>query len=183
MIPWQKHKNFSPEFLEKHYSFLLYDVLHHIKAFLLYPPNCSCKLHCKCESFRAKIILSLNLDFFYKAQEQTEDPELIAAMRHLLHIPEDSVLKRNCTQLYPLWLIEENFQKQDQNFKIVDRLVWTLLRLVESYAVCGFNDPCTSLKEALDMILGKLPLRLAIHLILSRNMCMRLASALKKKTC
>jgi hypothetical protein len=80
-------------------------------------------------------------------------------MRHLLRIPEDSFLNRHCTQLYPLWLIEENFQKQDQNFKIVDRLVWTLLRLVESYAACGFGDPCTSLKEALDVVLGKLPLQ------------------------
>jgi hypothetical protein len=43
MTLWKEHRGFTPEFLTEHHDLVLYDVLHHIKAVLLYPPNCSCE--------------------------------------------------------------------------------------------------------------------------------------------
>jgi hypothetical protein len=43
MTVWNDHQTLGEEFLIQHHNLVLYDVYHHIKAFLLFPPNCSCE--------------------------------------------------------------------------------------------------------------------------------------------
>src|SRR3990167_4336412 len=54
-IVWDRYQQFSPEFRTKYYDFVLCDIFHHIKACLLFPPNCSCKRTCQCFQLREKI--------------------------------------------------------------------------------------------------------------------------------
>src|SRR5579863_2407021 len=95
MMIWDKHKDFSPEFLAKHHDYILYDVFHHIKAFLLYPLNCSCEGHCRCATLREKIILSLNVDLYNQAQERQDHPDHLYAMKLLFNLPDESYFRRH----------------------------------------------------------------------------------------
>jgi hypothetical protein len=158
---WDKYKDFPPEFLAKYHEYVLYDVFHHIKAFVLYPLNCGCKDDCACEGLRAKIVLSLNVDLYLRMQEHREDCDPCYAIRHLLKIPSDSFLSKHYAQSYPVWLIQAELQKKeaDNHFKIVGRLVWTLLRLAQTYELSIFKEPRASINEAVELILGKTPLK------------------------
>lgn len=66
---WDIHKDFSADFLTRHHDYVLFNMLHHIKAYLLHPLNCSCRGDCACEEIRAKIMLSLNIDFITKLRK------------------------------------------------------------------------------------------------------------------
>ncbi|EKE09415.1 MAG: hypothetical protein ACD_16C00183G0002 [uncultured bacterium] len=159
-MPWNQYKNFSSEYLDKHHDLVLYDVFHHIKALLLFPPNCACKDFCQCNDIRARVVLSLNTDLYNKAHKEKEDLDLLHAMKSLLRIPNDHCFREYQADAYPLWLVEQELKKRDaeNHFKIVDRLVWALLRLGKSYEVF-FGSPEASLNEAIDMILGNNPLK------------------------
>ena len=162
MIQLQKeYKNFSQEFLDQHHDIVLWDVWHQIKALLLYPLNCSCHPQCLCKDFREKIVLSLNLDLVHKAQAEEVDQETLAAMHWILNIPQDSYFKQHFTEAYPLWLIQEKLQEKttDHCFQIVFRLVWALLRLGKTRTLSWYQAPHASVNEAIELILGKTPLK------------------------
>jgi hypothetical protein len=161
MVLWDKYKDFPPEFLAKYQGYVLYDTFHHIKALLLYPLNCSCKGGCACNDLREKIVLALNVDLYFWMQENQETPNPCYAIRHLLKIPSDSFLSKHYAQSYPVWLIQAELQKKeaDNHFKIVERLVWALLRLAQTYELSIARKPRASIKEAVELILGKTPLK------------------------
>ncbi len=160
MILWNEHRALSEDFLTQHHNLVLYDVFHRVVAFLLYPPRCSCeKDHCQCDSIRAKITLSLNLDFYNKLQERNEDSEFLTAARLLLKIPEMSYFQKHYTNAYPSWLIDKDFSREEKNFNHVDHLAWTLLRLFKTHQLSIFREPKTSINESLEVIFGKTPVK------------------------
>src|ERR1700722_7131269 len=160
MILWNQHKDFSSAFLEKHHAYVLCDIFHQIKAFLLFPPNCSCAPFCSCEELRENAALSLNTALFNQVLENEDDPDTLYPIRLLLRIPEDSFFREHYEEAYPLWLIMEELQKREaeNHFKIVDQLMWTLLRLAQTYEEM-YRVPRVSLNEGVEKILGKLPLK------------------------
>jgi len=160
MILRKEYENYSTAFLEQHHDIILQDVFHHIQALLLFPPNCACKNKCRCDEFRSEVVLSMNLDFYHQGQESGDVPEHPSAINLLLQIPEDASFKKHHNQAYPLWLINENFQKklEENHYKIVDRLIETLLRLGATYETL-WRTPSASMNEAFDVIFGKYPLK------------------------
>ncbi|MBX9804316.1 MAG: hypothetical protein K2Y18_01030 [Alphaproteobacteria bacterium] len=57
--------------------------------------------------------------------------------------------------------IDEQFKEEDRNknFKIVEHLVWGLLRLARTYEVSPFGESRASLNEAFELIVGNTPLK------------------------
>jgi hypothetical protein len=93
---------------------------------------------------------------------QNDNPDYLHAMRYSYKIPDDAYFRESYGDGYPLWLIEERFrEKSSQNhFKIVGRLIWTLLRLARTYELSPIDRlPLASLIEALNIILGTKPLK------------------------
>src|SRR5471030_3339318 len=99
MIYRQSNENFSPTYLEKHHDIVLQDVFHHILAFLLYPHSG------ECDDMRQRVILSLSLDYYNKAKD--EDHDRIEAIKGLLQIPDDHIIRKRFSEAYPLWLIQK----------------------------------------------------------------------------
>ncbi len=155
----QGYKDFSPEFFEKHHHLILYDEWHRIQSFLLFPPNCSCKDVCLCGQFREKIVLSLNVNLYNKLQPKKEDLSLFYAMKLLLKIPGKDFFMEHYAESYPLWLLHEEFKRRETPFKIVDRLIWTLLRLAKTHKSTLLGMPKTSINKAVEIILGGTPLK------------------------
>jgi hypothetical protein len=158
---WKQHSHFSPEFLAQHHEIVLWEFWHQINALLLYPPNCGCNHRCLCENFREKITLSLNLELLHKAQAEGADQATLSAMHWIFNIPPDRYFKQRYTEAYPIWLINENFQKKEEehHFQIVSRLVWTLLRLGKTHQQSWLREPSASINEAIEVILGNTPLK------------------------
>ena len=156
---WNEQRALPDDFLAQHHALVVYDVFHRIMALLLYPPHCSCKDFCPCDSIRAKIILSLNLDLYNRTQEVNEDPEFLFAVRFLLKIPQESYFWKHYTEAYPSWLIREDFNRKEKHFKIVDHLAWTLLRLFKTYELSYEPESRTSINESMTIIFGKTPLK------------------------
>ncbi|OJW50232.1 MAG: hypothetical protein BGO67_02580 [Alphaproteobacteria bacterium 41-28] len=156
---WNERPVLFGEFLTQHRDLVLYDTFHRIMTFLLYPFRCSCKDLCRCDSVREKILLSLNLDFYHKLQEKNDTPETLFAARFLLKIPEESYFAKHYTNAYPSWLIREGFSQKDIPFKIVDHLMWTLLRLSRTHELSVFHTAKTSMQEAIEWIFGTTPVK------------------------
>ena len=131
--------------------------MHQIKAFLLFPPNCSCKSICFCKEQREKVVIALNTDLYNQALLNEEDSDLLYAIKVLLKVPDDHWFRENQRELYPLWVFEQEYQKREElyHFKMVDRLVGTLLRLAQTYEISIFRERRASLKEAIERILGQ----------------------------
>lgn len=159
MILWNDHQSLGEEFLTQHHDLVLYEAFHRVMAFLLYPPRCACKDPCRCDSIRAKIILSLNLDFYHKLQEKNEGSEQLCAARFLLKIPDESYCRKHYTDGYPTWLIKENFGRKGLPFKLVDHLMWTLLRISKTHELSIFHTAKTSMQEAIEWIFGNTPVK------------------------
>jgi hypothetical protein len=160
MITRYSYKYFSPELFRDHQDILLHDVYHHIQAYLLYPLNCSCKASCPCDGIRANITLTLNVAYYNEAVKKRESPETLQAMRLLLEIPEERFLQEYYGQAYPLWLIHQKVKEQDiPLYESVRHLIWTLLCLDYTYACSLYRAPAVSIKGAIDIILGKMPLK------------------------
>lgn len=159
-VLWKRHEAFQHEFLEQHREVVLYDILNHIKAFLLYPPVCRCDTLCLCTEKRHKVILSLNTHSYNKIEERKKVTNLFP-LRLLLNVPEDHFFRKNSGNLYPLWLIQEGFQKSEtvRHVKRSDQLVWTLLRLARTWEVSPVRSFQASVEKALEIILGKGPLK------------------------
>ena len=161
MILWKKYTRFSAEYFTEQRDLFLYTVFHHIKAFILFPPKCKCGKSCRCNSFREKVVLTLNTELYNKALKANKDSALLSDMKHIWQIPDDYSFRENQADHYPLWLVEYELQKREKenHFEIVNRLVWTLLRLARTYEVSPFGAPEASLKKAIELILGKNPLK------------------------
>ncbi len=159
MMIWKPHKGCSSEFLTEHHDLILYGVFHHIKAFLLFPPNCSCDDSCQCSEWRKKAILALNTHFYNRARRTAEKPNRLRAMKTLWHIPEDHFFRNLYPEAYPIWVIEKELKDREENdhFKIITQLVWTFLRLGQTYKHC-YGALEASMNEALKMILEEIPL-------------------------
>lgn len=156
---WNERPVLFGEFLTQHRDLILYDTFHRIMTLLLYPPHCPCKDRCQCDSIRERILLSLNLDFYNKLQENNNTLETLLAARFLLKIPEESYFAKHYTNAYPSWLIRESCSQKDVPFKIVDHLMWTLLRLSKTHELSVFHTAKTSIQEAIEWIFGKTPVK------------------------
>jgi hypothetical protein len=99
------------------------------------------------------------MDFYNRAEDSQEHSKMLSAIRLIFEIPDDRFFSRNCEEMYPLWLIEKAFDEKVTHFKIVGQLVWTLLRLAKTYKISAFNTLQASLKEAIDIRVGKMPLK------------------------
>lgn len=161
MITRTIYKNFPPEYLGDHQDILLYDLFHHLQAYLLCPPHCVCDGLCSCDEMRQKIVLSLNMDLYDGAVERNEASDKLHAMRFLFDIPETIFCRLHYTKGYPSWLIHKELQKQEKEnlLKSIEHLIWTLLRLAKTYETSVLNTPWASLNGAIQLILGDTPLK------------------------
>lgn len=161
MITRTIYKNFPIEYFNDHQDILLYDVFHHLQAYLLYPPHCGCDGPCPCHKMRKRIVLSLNMDLYDEAVKRKEDSDKLYAMRFLFEIPETTFCRLNYTKGYPFWLIHKELDKREKDnlYKSIEHLIWTLLRLARTNEVSSFNTPWASLKGAIQLILGDMPLQ------------------------
>jgi len=157
---WDEYGEFPADFLAQHHDLALFDISHQIKALLLYPLNCSCKINCICKATREKIVFSLNVNLYNEARTRSENTALHNAMRYFFKIPDDAYFRKSYGECYPLWLIEEKFQEKisQNHFKIVSRLIWALLGLAKSYELSYYKEFRASTTEAVDLILRKAPL-------------------------
>lgn len=170
---WKEQMEGSfPTLLAQHEDVCLHGLFHQLLAWLLYPPRCSCKARslppglvegtkgaCPCDAFREQITLSLHLEFYNKAEGRRKDPTRLTAIRFLFQIPDDHTLRRNHGQSYPLWLIGKEWQAKELDLKSVASLVKALLRLGRTYQTSGAYTPQASIREAIALILGKMPLK------------------------
>lgn len=159
-ITWNPYEMFSSEFLHKHYELVLRHILHHIQAFLLFPGDCSCKTSCLCHEWRSRVILSLSTEGYTAYGKLQEKPNTLHAMKLLWHIPEDHVFRESYSNAYPLWLIKKALKRREENghFKMIDQLVWTFLRLGQTYKICIATREA-SLTEATGVIVGGMPIK------------------------
>ncbi len=149
---WNTYDHFSDDYLQKHREVVLIDVMHQIIAYILQPS------FSENDSLRQDIVLSLNLHHLSYLEGEKRNPENISITKTILNIPNDSYFRDHWNQSYPLWMIEKDLsEKENQNhFKIVDRLIWTLLRLGRTYeSVLG--ERRASLNEATEIIVGSTP--------------------------
>lgn len=159
LTPWNQYKDFSPEFLKTHRDLILWETYYCLQAFILFPPNC------EFDGVRERIVLALKTEFYNQAlqknADEDEDETRLQAMRFLWKIPEDRVYRETYSDAYPIWLIERTFTEREveSHFQIVSRVVWTLLRLAHTYAAVPPRIFQASLKEAVEMILGRNPLK------------------------
>jgi len=123
-------KIFSSSFLAQHRDIILYDVLHQIIAFLLFPTNGSGNIRYRYEELREKVILSLNVELYNRAEKEEKDQERLYTIRYILKIPEDKFFPKLSIESYPVWIIKEDFQKIDEGnyFRNIEKFVWALLR-------------------------------------------------------
>ena len=133
---------------------LLNDILHQVIAFIAFP---SLKYN---QDQRKQVTLSLNLSYIGQLETQGVGQNRIETARALMQIPPDSYFQENWNQAYPLWFLEKEWSEKEakNNFKIVDRLVWTSLRLGATYQL-AFDDRRASLNEAIQVIVGNTPLQ------------------------
>lgn len=99
------------------------------------------------------------MDYYDAAVRRKEEKDKLHAMRFLFDIPETSFCRLHYTKAYPSWLIYQELQKREEDnlFKSVEHLIWTLLRLARTNEVSSFNTPWASLKGAMQLILGDAP--------------------------
>ena len=158
---WPSYDRMHPEFVNQHPEIVLQDVFNHVKAFLLFPPNCKCEEGCQCAENRAKVVLSLNAGF-YQTLEVERDPLGLDrdAIRIMLRLPNANLLNEQLLRSYSLSWIEEEFKRhfEERHFQMAERLTATLLQLAENYQNLT-RRPLTSLKEATEILLGDLPLK------------------------
>jgi hypothetical protein len=157
---WNTPPEITEAFLAEHHDYVMVDVFHRIKARLLYP--CGCRKPCGCEDLRARVVLTLNIGLYNQIEDCHQDQSLLSALKHFLQIPDDRFLRRHLERIYAPDFIVGEFQKKEaaNHFRIVDRLVWALLRLGATYKKARYyRKPFTSLNEAVGIILGAGPLK------------------------
>jgi hypothetical protein len=151
-------KIFSSSFLSQHHDIILYNTLHQIIAFLLFPTNGPSNIRYRYEELREKVILSLNVELFNRAEKEEKDQERLYTIRCILRIPEDIFFPRLSIESYPLWIIKEDFQKIDEGnyFRNIEKFVWALLRSDKTKeAYLSKKSHVITEKEKGEMSLGK----------------------------
>ncbi|OJW52789.1 MAG: hypothetical protein BGO67_10420 [Alphaproteobacteria bacterium 41-28] len=149
MYSWKSYDIFSSMFLAEYHDTVLYDVLHQIVAFLLFPINCSCKTLCQCDDFRERVILTLNVTLYINDEKAKKSPAFLNNIRFLLRIPEPKHFRENFHKAYPLWLIKEDFRIRDKDnyFKGIESFVWKLLRSDNTDETLPFRKSSAIAKE------------------------------------
>jgi hypothetical protein len=80
-----------------------------------------------------------------------------------LKIPDESYCRKHYTNAYPTWLIKENFSRKSIPFKLVDHLIWTLLRISKTHELSIFHTAKTSIQEAIEWIFGNTPVKTSVR--------------------
>lgn len=157
---WKEEMEGSfPTLLAQHEDLCLYGLFHQLLVWFLYPPRCSCKGVCPCDAFREQVALSFHLELYNRAEGKRQRAGRLSTMRFLFQIPDDHTLRRNHGQSYPLWLAGKEWQAKTIDLKAVASLIEALLRLGCTYEIgCG-PHPLASIREAIGLILGKVPLK------------------------
>lgn len=81
-------------------------------------------------------------------------------MKLLWRIPEDHVFRESYSNAYPLWFVRKALKKREENghLKMIDQLVWTFLRLGQTYKMCiAIRE--ASLTQATAIIVGGMPVK------------------------
>ena len=158
-ITWNPYEVYSSEFLQKHYELVLCHIFHHIKAFLLFPA-CSCAERCLCHEARQKIILSLNLERYNRLYPTIATSNSLHAIKGLWNLPDDRRFMELHQNAYPLCSIEKGLKSREErgDFEIINQLVWTFLRLGQTYKMC-IRAKEASFSEAVDRIAGDMPVK------------------------
>jgi hypothetical protein len=81
-------------------------------------------------------------------------------MKSLWSIPEDHAFRELYPEAYPLWLIKKELKNREEkgHFEGVNLMVWTFLRLGQTYKVC-LGIPEASLSESLEILVGPAPIK------------------------
>lgn len=126
-------------------------------AFLLFPADCSCQERCFCHGWRHKTILSLNTPRYNRLCVVYEDSNFLHAIRSLWSLPDESTFRESYPNGYPLWAINSGLKNKEKSgdFKIINQLVWTFLRLGQTYKKC-IGEREVSFAEAVSLI-GEIP--------------------------
>jgi len=155
---WKQYEGLPAEFLTEHRELVLYDMFHQIKAWILFPPNCSCQDSCKCSEWRERIILALNTNLYneYLRIECSISPWAIKA---LWRIPEDHLFRGLHADAYPVWLIDKELEdrEQDNHFTMIKQLVWIYLHL-GGVTHSSSEALKVSQNKAMKLIFGETPL-------------------------
>jgi len=154
---WNHPPEFTKAFLAEHHDYVLVDAFHRIKAQLLHP--CICRSPCHCKDLQARVLLTLNIGLYNQIELKQKDQRLLLAFRHLLQIPDDQYIRRHLGIIHTPDFIQASFQKKAKHFRIVDRLVWTLLRMGVTHLNSYYNQPWASLNEAVAIIIGNTPVK------------------------
>jgi hypothetical protein len=83
-------------------------------------------------------------------------------MKIIFKIPDDSFFQDVITHKvipYGLLINRLNQEDRNKNFKIVEHLVWGLLRLARTYEISPLKGSRASINEAVEMIVGSTPLK------------------------
>jgi hypothetical protein len=160
MISEKTPKDDFSEIFSDHTNTGIYAEFHQVLALLLFPPNGNQDASRSYKENRENVVLSLNVELYNNAQKENINPEDLRALRYFLKIPEDVFFREHYGEGYPLWLIKDDFKKriEENHYRCVERLITTFLRLSETYKIV-IGEPRASLKEALETILGKTPLK------------------------
>ena len=158
---WEGYTKFSEEYLSKYHSIVFLDVFHKIKSFILYPPGDETPESPHTEELRKQIVLSQNLNALATAKAQGKSSDEVEALNYIMALPEDGYFKAHWQTAYPIWLIEQEIQERaaQNHFSMIYQLVWTLIRLGKTHQVSFFKEYRASMKEALEIILGDMPLK------------------------
>lgn len=159
-ITWNPYEMFSSQFLYKHYELVLCHILHHIKAFLLFPADCLCEKQCLCHESREKIIFSLNTACYNRLYPIIETSNSLHAIKALWNLPEDHKYRELHTSAYSLCFVEKELKSREErgDFEIINQLVWTFLRLGQTSKVCLMTTE-VSFSDAVEMIAGGMPVK------------------------
>jgi hypothetical protein len=130
------------------------DILHQAITFIFFP-----SLEDN-QAQREQMSFSLNLSFIQQLEAQGSNSNKIDTARTLMRIPPDSYFRENWNQAYPLWLLKKEWSEKEvkKHFRIIDRLVWSVLRLGATYHSC-IGERRASLNEALEVINGSSPVK------------------------
>lgn len=144
--------------MDEHHDYVMAEDFHRIKACILYP--CGCTKPCRCKDLRARTVLALNVGLYNQIEDKQMDQPDLLALKYFLQIPDDRFIRRNLEIIHTPDFIQDEFKKKEKanHFRIVDRLVWTLLRLGATHLSSYYCQPWASFNEAVGMILGKAPL-------------------------
>lgn len=154
MVYRESYSRFTPVFLERQQEVFRQDVFHHVLTYLLFT------IDCRNEHLRQNAILTLGMDYYHSSRNKGESGPQLDAIKIILEIPDSTYLADHYEDSYPLWLIQRDLKAriEDNSFKMVDQLGWTMLKMSKAYYI-RYRERRASLTEALRLTLGETPLK------------------------